>query len=128
MHFPSVAQTAEKDRSRTQLAVFFEAPDRGPYASIAVQGGDLAGKTIPMTTANFSIGAVAGNSLILPGDLTISGQHARLLWENSILKIEDSSSTNGTFVNSVRLTAGRHLLRPGDEVRIGQTVLVLNRI
>ena len=127
-HFPSVGLTPEKDRGKTQLAVYFEAPDSGPYARILVQEGELAGTTIPMTSMNFSIGASEGNHLILPGDLTISGRHARLLWESSILKVEDMNSTNGTSVNAARLTPGRHLLRPGDQIQIGQTVLVVDRV
>jgi hypothetical protein len=116
-----------KERGKTKLAAFFDAPDQGPYALIRVKTGDLAGTAIPMTTTTFSLGATAGNSLILPGDATISGQHLRLIWEGSILKLEDLQSTNGTFVNGLKVGPGRHLLRPGDEVRMGQTVMVLER-
>jgi pSer/pThr/pTyr-binding forkhead associated (FHA) protein len=42
--------------------------------------------------------------------------------------VEDLNSTNGTFLNSAKLTPGRHLLRPGDELRLGQTVLVLEHV
>jgi Mg-chelatase subunit ChlD len=117
-----------KDRGKTKLAAFFDAPDAGPYALIRVQNGEMAGMTIPMTTATFILGALGGNSLILPGDTTISGQHLKFFWEGSILKVEDLNSTNGTFLNTMRLGPGRQLLRPGDEVRIGQTVLVLDRV
>jgi Mg-chelatase subunit ChlD len=117
-----------KERGKTRLAAFFDAPDGGPYALIRVQNGDMAGTTIPMTATTFSLGALAGNSLILPGDATISGQHLKFFWEGSILKVEDLNSTNGTFLNTMRLSPGRQLLRPGDEVRIGQTVLVLDRV
>jgi len=123
---------AEKDirgneRKKTRLAAFFDAPEQGPYALIRVQNGEMAGAAVPMTSTPFSLGALAGNSLILPGDATVSGQHVRLFWEGSILKVEDLNSTNGTFLNAARLAPGRHLLRPGDEVRLGQTVLVLDR-
>jgi Mg-chelatase subunit ChlD len=117
-----------KERGKTRLAAFFDAPDAGPYALIRVQNGEMAGMTIPMTSATFSLGALAGNSLILPGDETVSGQHLKLFWEGSILKVEDLNSTNGTFLNATRLAPGRQLLRPGDEVRVGQTVLVLDRV
>ncbi len=127
-HLLAGDQAAVRERSRTKLAAFFEAPDAGPYALILPQGGELAGEAIPVTRTKFSLGATGGNDLNIPGDPTISGQHARLFWEGSILKIEDLQSTNGTYVNSLRLTPGRHLLRPGDEVRLGQTVLVVDRI
>jgi VWFA-related protein len=115
-----------RDRNKTRLAAFFEAPNKGPYAVIRVQNGEMAGAAIPMVSTVFSLGALAGNHLILPGDATISGQHLRLFWEGSILKAEDLNSTNGTYLNSAKLAPGRHLLRPGDQLRVGQTLLVLD--
>jgi uncharacterized protein YegL len=114
------------ERSKTKLAAFFDAPKDGPYALIFMQG-DVDGHAIPVTKTTFSLGALAGNDLSLPGDPTVSGRHAKLFWEGAILKIEDLQSTNGTFVNSERLAPGRQLLRPGDEVRLGQTVIILDR-
>ncbi len=115
------------DRTRTQLAIFFEASSSGSMARLEITSGALAGQSVSMSTATFTLGAVDGNSLILPGDSTISSHHARLLWESSILKIEDTNSTNGTYVNGSRLSAGRHLLKPGDEIRMGQTLLTVLR-
>jgi len=117
-----------RERSKTRLAAFFDAPEKGPYAVIRVQNGEMAGAAIPMASTVFSLGALAGNHLILPGDATISGQHLRLFWEGSILKVEDLNSTNGTYLNAEKLAPGRHLLRPGDQVRVGQTVLVLDKV
>jgi von Willebrand factor type A domain/FHA domain len=114
-------------RSKTQLAVFFSAPPQGPYARLEMRSGEFSGKIAPVTNIRFNIGAVAGNELVLANDPTISGRHARLTWEDGVLKIEDVNSTNGTFVNSTRLGAGRHLLRPGDEIRVGQTVMIVQR-
>jgi Mg-chelatase subunit ChlD len=116
------------ERTRTPAAVFFDAPASGPFARIQIINGDLAGQNIPVITTNFSIGAATSNNLVLSGDLTISSEHIRLLWENSILKIEDRNSTNGTYVNAQRLAPGRHLLKPGDEIRIGRTILVVGRV
>jgi hypothetical protein len=115
------------ERNTAQMAAFFGAPAGGPFARLQITSGNLAGRTIPVTTTNFTIGAANGNSLLLPGDLTISGEHMRLLWENSVLKIEDRKSTNGTYVNAQRLLPGRHLLKPGDEIRIGRAVLVVGK-
>jgi Mg-chelatase subunit ChlD len=128
--FPSPAASSisadPKARTRTKLAVLFEADESGPYAELHVQTGALAGRRIPVTARDFSIGAVRG-MLLIPGDPTVSGQHARLLWEANILKIEDLGSTNGTFLNATRLTPGRHILRPGDEIRLGQSVMLVNQ-
>ena len=109
------------------LAVYFDAPASGPFARLVMKNGTLAGQSVPVTTTDFSLGAVQGNNLLLPGDPAISGQHARLHWENSTLHIEDINSTNGTWLNRLRLSPGRHLLKPGDEIGMGQTIVVVKR-
>jgi pSer/pThr/pTyr-binding forkhead associated (FHA) protein len=43
-------------------------------------------------------------------------------FENGAWVITDLNSRNGTFVNGVRIT--RQYLRPGDQIQIGQTVIV----
>lgn len=116
-----------EDRKRTQLAIFFEASGNGSLARLDVSSGSLAGQSFYMTKPNFTLGALEGSSLVLADDSTVSGHHARLIWESSILKIEDTNSTNGTYVNGSRVSAGRQLLKPGDEIRMGQTVLVVLR-
>ncbi|MFC5865224.1 VWA domain-containing protein [Acidicapsa dinghuensis] len=116
------------ERTRTKLAVYFEAADVGPYGRLAVQNGPLAGQVFKITSRIFRIGAVVGNELILPDDPTVSSHHARLFWEGAILKVEDQNSLNGTYVNGSKLTSGRHLLRPGDEIQLGQTKLVLEKV
>jgi Mg-chelatase subunit ChlD len=116
-----------RGRAMTQLVSVFDAPPEGPFARIVVKTGELAGDNFFVTSPSFTLGAVDGNSLVLKGDPTISGKHARLLWEEGILKVEDTNSTNGTYLNSQRLQPGRHLVKPGDEIRVGQVVLVLTR-
>jgi uncharacterized protein YegL len=120
--------SGNRARSMTQVVGVFEAPEYGPFARLQIKTGELAGQFFPMNTADFSLGALPGNQLVLPGDATVSGRHARLLWEHGILKIEDCKSTNGTHLNSQRLDAGRHLLKPGDEIRLGKTIIAVNRI
>lgn len=51
-------------------------------------------------------------------DTTISQQHARFLVAPDALIIEDTGSTNGTYVNGHRIT--KQQLKNGDEVMIGQ--------
>jgi hypothetical protein len=111
--------------NQVRLAPLFDAHDQGPFARLAVKNGGLSGLSVPVTTHDFSLGAVAGNSLLLPGDLAVSAQHARLHWESSMLHIEDLGSTNGTYLNRLRLAPGRHPLKPGDEIRLGQTAIVV---
>ena len=115
----------ESRRSGSEAVVHFNAPPGGPFARLLVKNGNLAGQRIPVTTTEFSIGGVQGNNLLIPGDTTISGQHLRLYWNNATLHIEDNNSTNGTYLNQQRLPRGRHLLKPGDMIGLGRTIVIV---
>jgi Inner membrane component of T3SS, cytoplasmic domain/Domain of unknown function (DUF1707) len=57
-------------------------------------------------------------------DQTVSSTHAVLSHERGAWRIEDSGSTNGTFLNGWRVTDSI-LVRPGDELTLGETTFVL---
>lgn len=67
------------------------------------------------------IGRDAGNDLRLPGDVAMSRHHALVTPTQECLFIEDLGSTNGTYVNSVRVQ--RAPLNHNDRIRIGDTLL-----
>jgi hypothetical protein len=54
-------------------------------------------------------------------DPQVSRQHARIMRQGGLMVIEDLGSTNGTFVNGVRLT-GAHTLASGDMIGLGDVV------
>ncbi|MCC5830263.1 MAG: FHA domain-containing protein [Phycisphaeraceae bacterium] len=56
-------------------------------------------------------------------DHTISRRHAELTPDQGRWIIRDLGSSNGTFVNGVRVTEQR-LLQPGDQVRTGNTIFL----
>jgi hypothetical protein len=54
----------------------------------------------------------------------VSRQHAVLRLQSKVLDIRDLGSSNGTFVNGVRLSPHQpHLLRDGDEIGLGKMVI-----
>src|SRR2546423_3514337 len=57
-------------------------------------------------------------------DPEVSRRHAAIRSEGGSLAIEDLGSTNGTFVNGERITVVT-VLRHGDSVRLGDTVLTI---
>lgn len=59
-------------------------------------------------------------------DTTVSRIHARVFVMFGNLFIEDLSSTNGTYVNGVRITF-KKMLRAGDRVRIGGITIPLGQ-
>ena len=79
------------------------------------------GTTIELTDVA-RIGRGVENAIRLDADTTVSNRHASLDNRVDGLWLEDTGSTNGTFVNGARVTSAR-LLQPGDVIRIGHTDL-----
>jgi hypothetical protein len=75
-----------------------------------------------LDSAGISIGRGGPNEVSLDGDDFASAQHARVEPRRDGVWIEDVGSTNGTFVNGVRLSRARKLAA-GDLVRVGETDL-----
>ncbi len=69
-----------------------------------------------------TIGRDPSNDFVI-GDPQVSRQHARIVRRGDALVLEDTGSTNGTFVNGVRLT-GPHTLSNGDVVGLGDSVVL----
>ena len=80
------------------------------------------GEEIPVELEPVSIGRGGQNDIPLDGDEFSSARHARFERRRDGLWVEDTGSTNGTFVNGARVTTPRRLGR-GDVVRVGQTDL-----
>ena len=80
------------------------------------------GETFTLDAHPFTIGRGPGNDVALPADEYASTRHARFEPRRDGVWVEDIGSTNGTFVNGIRLTRERKLT-PGDVVRIGETDL-----
>lgn len=64
-----------------------------------------------------SIGRKSDNEIQLDNP-AVSGKHARVLFIGGEAFLEDLESTNGTFVNSAKVS--KHLLKNGDLISIGQ--------
>jgi len=59
-------------------------------------------------------------------DTAVSRRHAELTPDDGAWYIRDLHSQNGTYVNGVRI-ADRARLRPGDQIRTGQTLFVFGQ-
>jgi len=90
---------------------------------LTVQLGPEVGVIYPLTGDLVTIGRYSGNTIIIP-DEQVSRHHARLTKEEGGYTIEDLDSSNGLFVNSVRV-AHPSLLASGDLVRLGNSVVML---
>lgn len=98
---------------------------RGPQ-TLAVVAGSLRGTTVPLNEGGLLIGRNPECSLVLTDDYA-SGRHLRLyLGPDGQWYADDLESTNGTFINNQRIGTG-HRLEVGTQIRIGQTILELQR-
>jgi pSer/pThr/pTyr-binding forkhead associated (FHA) protein len=78
------------------------------------------GSELPLDSAAITVGRDGENDIPLPGDKFASATHARFDPRQDGVWIEDTGSTNGTYLNGVKLKRPRRL-DPGDIVRIGET-------
>jgi FHA domain len=72
------------------------------------------------------VGREGENDIALVRDEFSSGRHARVEPRRDGVWVEDIGSTNGTYVNGVRLTEPRKL-SSGDVIRVGETDLRFER-
>jgi pSer/pThr/pTyr-binding forkhead associated (FHA) protein len=81
------------------------------------EGGDFAVDAVPL-----SIGRGPENAIQLEGDEFASATHARVEGRHDGAWLVDRGSTNGTYVNGIRVDSP-HRLADGDLIRIGATQL-----
>jgi len=81
---------------------------------------DLAGKTWRLD-GEVSIGRAAGCQVTID-DTYASQIHARVFTRDNQWQIEDLGSTNGTWLNRHKVS-GPMVIKPGDVVQIGNTVM-----
>ena len=80
------------------------------------------GEVYPLDAHPLTVGRGGTNDLQLPDDEYASSRHARFEPRRDGVWLEDIGSTNGTYVNGIRVTRERRLA-PGDLIRIGETDL-----
>jgi Inner membrane component of T3SS, cytoplasmic domain len=85
--------------------------------ALVIERGPQTGMTYVLSPGNTTVGRHPESDIFL-NDVTISRQHCRFLLGEGKLMVEDSGSTNGTYVNDARVDEAQ--LRAGDEVVVGR--------
>lgn len=91
--------------------------------TLVIIDGPLAGTTVSIDRKEFRIGRAPNSDLVLEDDY-VSAQHARLQKTDDGWILQDLNSTNGTFVDGVRIGAPV-TIKPETQVRIGKTIFEL---
>jgi hypothetical protein len=91
----------------------------GPSVLLSLQG-----RTHPFVISKneTSIGRHDSNDIPIP-EQTVTGKHAKIVMVDGKLTLVDLGSTNGTFVNGVRIRS--HELKSGDRFRLGNVEMTL---
>jgi pSer/pThr/pTyr-binding forkhead associated (FHA) protein len=89
-------------------------------ARLVIEQGPEPGQTFTLGNAPQTIGRSANNGIVV-NDAEISRRHAQITPHGEGYVLEDLGSTNGTFINGIRLTQSAPL-NHGDSVEFGDTV------
>jgi len=99
----------------------------GPVARLEVVAGNAAGMSI-LIEDELVVGRHAEGAGRLADDEEISRSHARFTLDDSgYCAVDDLGSTNGTFVNGLRIS-GPQTLSEGDTIELGATTLVVREL
>jgi len=89
--------------------------------TLTVQQGPQRGQRFSVAKDSIVIGRMMGSDVVI-SDPEVSRRHASITWERGQPILRDLGSTNGTFVNGVRLT-GSQALSNGDTIGLGKVQL-----
>lgn len=109
------------ERRRANTAVTTTDPG-GPAAMLVVVHGEETGRRVALGGEPLVLGRGTGADVRLV-DPVAARAHARVALENGQWVVRDLASPAGTYVND--LLVGEYVLRDGDRVRVGRTILKL---
>lgn len=96
-------------------------PAAGSGPRLVAVEGPYTGQVFPLYSESSGIGRDPAQEVPLSSDGTASRRHARVLYSNGSWFVRDEGSSNGTWVNGVRIS--EQPLFPGDTIRVGGTHL-----
>lgn len=92
-----------------------------------IQKGPEPGKIFPLTSASVTIGRDPMVEITID-DAEVSRQHTRLTRTYSGYQVHDLGSTNGTYLDGVRLGGEAVTLQPGQILALGSGVSIIYQI
>ena len=125
-----IVRSAARDVRMPQES-FILAPSQAPELAALRESGRLVvvtspalseGEELTLNSSALRLGRGSDNDVNLARDEYASSRHARVEPRRDGVWVEDIGSTNGTYLNGIRLTQAKRLA-PGDVVRIGETEL-----
>jgi hypothetical protein len=93
-------------------------------AWLKVIRGEFEGKEYLVFAGTTSIGNNGENTIVLFKDKLVGPHHCDIVQEGTKFVLVDCGTPMGTVVNGIR--TNRHILRQGDAIAVGNSVLVFN--
>ena len=93
-------------------------------AGLLVQGGPNSGMLIPLSGRPVTVGRRADNDVVID-EITVSRKHVLIMETPSGYVLRDLNTTNGTFLNRVKVGVGEQLLKHGDTIRLAGSQITL---
>ena len=90
----------------------------GEYPVLTVIGGPDNGTTIFIEKPIITLGRHPVNDVVV-NQVGVSRKHAEIVSTDAGYQLRDLGSTNGSIVNRRKIEKSGHLLRDGDEIRLG---------
>jgi FHA domain len=127
-----IVRTVSRDERQSQES-FIMRPTAAPalggpppvgLGRLVVQSSPILeeGEEFPVDSAPITAGRGGQNDLALEGDEFASARHVRFEPRRDGVWVQDLGSTNGTYVNGIRIDGAQRLAR-GDVIRVGETDL-----
>ena len=125
-----IIRTVSRDmRARPAQESFIMPPVAGAVAPpvggrLVVQQSPVLdkGDEFSVDSAPLTVGRASQNDVAIDGDEFASARHVRFEPRRDGVWVHDLGSTNGTYVNGVRIDGARRLAA-GDVIRVGETDL-----
>ncbi|GIV09258.1 MAG: hypothetical protein KatS3mg019_1349 [Fimbriimonadales bacterium] len=92
-----------------------------PATRIVAMQGPYAGQAFELSAELMTIGREAIHPIALVNDMGVSRNHAQILKQGDATLIEDLGSTNGTYVNGIRISAPTPI-KSGDTLQLGASL------
>lgn len=90
---------------------------------LTMRSGPTPGETYALSNDEIYLGRDLANDIPI-GQPEVSRRHARFFIDEGHVYIEDLGSTNGTFINGLRISSPQQL-RPGDAITVGENVVLV---
>ncbi len=112
-----------RDRRQATQVVDVDPRNKRTRGVLTIAQGVEAGRVLSLATGSLTTLGRVPECTFAFDDPSLSREHARVLLVGTDWMLKDASSTNGTFVNDVRITAAT-ALKDGDRIQLGSGTML----